>query len=482
MSAKPSEGPAWDADKTWRALVKLLHFGDRLDFVFFESDSMDTFRAWRDALREHCRSKDQPFREPKAGQGVLDWLEEERARGVTEDAERGEDRPREIYIGTIPQDGSERVVFGRINENRDNLVRSLNGALILAGAGDFVRRLAYAAPSVWAMRTKSFTLQGPPPSAVAAPAKRSNREVGFAAKAASPSPPAAERIPAAAPPSPGAAPLFAASAPPFAVSAQEASDEAFVASPAQVAEDEPMIALDVLVTCAGHDEAAARDLKRRIEAEGFRCAIALDSKGLSEIEAARVVVVLLSSNYAYSKSWDALAQTRMAKEEPARLRAKLVPILLQDAVIPGLMSGLTPLDFRSPDSRAYDHGRLLRMLSGERDLSQGPGLAPARYELSGDASWLTEAPLDWGLREPRALLDLLMDAYPDFAQMKNLASRADILLDTWSSQGGSLRSACANLLDSAARQRKLRPLIDVVLADPGSAAHHHRIRQIIGEG
>ena len=430
MTEKPagSPEPPWDATRTWQSLVRLFGFGDRLDFVFLESGSSETFRAWRDALRAHCRATERPWSEPSPSQKILDWLEAERLRGLDLERAAAAQRPREIYLGTIAQDEDERFVFARINENRDNLVRALNGVLCLAGTGDFVRRLAYAAPSVWAMRTKSFELCGPPPAEVAAASSTAERGL-----------------------------------------------ESLVVKTAKESFD-----FDVLLTAGGHEESAARELRSRLEAEGFRCRVAVDESGLADLERARVVVVLLSPTYAYSSSWEALRGSRLAASRPDDLRARLLPILIGDAVIPGMFQGLTPLDFRSPESRARDYGRLVRALRGERDASEGPGLTQVIPVSSGDTSWLDQVPFPWVHPAARALLDALNAAYPHAEEMLFVLRAAGILTNQ-AVVPASTTDLWRWALELAARQHRVRSLLHRVLADDDVSAYHPPIRRLIEE-
>jgi hypothetical protein len=317
--AAPEAASASPNEQLWRRLVSLIDFGDRLDFALLEFSSPEILRAWSAALRARCAQRGQPWSEAPPGQSVLDWLDAERVRGLGVERALGPKRAREVYLGVIPEGNDERFVFARINENRDNLVRALNGVLCLAGPGDFIRRLAYAAPSIWAMRTETFELRELPPNAVAVPV----------------------------------------------------DDEA----PTQAPEHEaPSFDLDVLISAAPRDEQEATDLLRRLRSDGFSVAIALDGKGHAQLDRARIVVVLLSYSYAYSKAYEALQAQAADPPGAEALSRKLVPLLLSEGSIPGLFRKMSPLDYRSPEARARSYVKLVHSLRGTRVAGSGPGL------------------------------------------------------------------------------------------------------------
>lgn len=317
--AAPEAASASPNEQLWKRLVALLDFGDRLDFALLEYSSPEVLRAWSAALRARCAQRGQPWSEARPGQAVLDWLEAERVRGLGVERALGPKREREVYLGVIPEGNDERFVFARINENRDNLVRALNGVLCLAGPGDFIRRLAYAAPSIWAMRSETFELREPPPAEFAAPVE----------------------------------------------------DEAQAQAPEHEA---PSFDLDVLISAGPRDEQEATDLLRRLSSDGFSVAVALDGKGHAQLDRARIVVVLLSYSYAYSEAWEALQHSPMSQHEPDRLSRKLVPLLLSEGSIPGLFRSTAPLDYRSPEARAKSYVKLVHALRGKRIVGSGPGL------------------------------------------------------------------------------------------------------------
>jgi hypothetical protein len=305
-------------EELWRRLVALFDFGDRLDFALLEFSSPEIFRAWSAALQARCTQRGQPWSEARPGQPMLDWLEAERVRGLGVERALGPKRAREVYLGVIPEGNDERFVFARINENRDNLVRALNGVLCLAGPGDFIRRLAYAAPSIWAMRAETFELRELPPDAVAVPVDSA----------------------------------------PMPISTSK----------------NPSFALDVLISAGARDEQEARDLLQRLAASGFAAALAQERTGHDRLEQARFIVVLLSYSYPHSEAWAALQSSRMAQQKPDRLSRKLVPLLLSEGSIPGMFRNLTPLDYRTPGARAKSYVKLVHALRGERIVGSGPGL------------------------------------------------------------------------------------------------------------
>ncbi|MEZ4300379.1 MAG: toll/interleukin-1 receptor domain-containing protein [Polyangiaceae bacterium] len=428
--ASPSQA-AFDAERTWRGIRQVLDFGDRLDFVFLQFADPTVFEAWRFALRAWAREQGLRWSEPAAADSILDWLEGERRRGVSLEQSGQAERPREVYLGVIPQSDDEGTLFARINENRDNLVRALNGTLCLCGSGDFVRRLAYAAPSIWAMRTRSFDLVGPPPASAPASAAATHLE------------------------SLGATLSMRRS------TVTEAFD------------------LDAFISASPRDEREARSLADRLTGEGLSVRVGTGGKDHEAMERARFVVVLLSREYVYSKAWEAVQNSRLAREQPESLKQRFVPILFGDAAIPGLLRDSTPLDFRTPESRARDTERLLLRLRGERERSAGPGLAPAPPVLSTDTGWLDKVPLDFSHPSVRELLNVLISAYPYVDSVKRIARSAAIPLDHIRTEEG-ISTQWHDLLEQAAVKSRLRPLMDILLRDPDTEGHHPALRRIAG--
>lgn len=425
MEQRPSRpSGSFDAERTWRNLTALFAFGDRLDFVFVDYTSPDLLSLWRRALREHCRERGQRWSQPASGQAFLDWLEAERRRGLEVEKAQGAARPREVYLGAIPEDAKERWVFARINENRDNLVKSLNGVLCLAGLGDFTKRLAYAAPSVWAMKTRSVDLAGPPPSWAHLPREAEDTWPGM--------------------------------------------------------EPEERWDLDVLISAAARDEAKALDMLQRLTAEGIKGVVATDEAGHQALERARLIVLLLSPTYAYSSAWDALRASHLAREHEGELRARIVPVMIGEGPLPGLIRDMTPLDFRTPAAEARNLARLVSALTGEREASTGPGLVPATPMPPGTSAWLDEARFDLSSPHERELHHLLVMAYPDPDAVRRVADFLGIRQELlrWSVP---LRYIWHDVMVLAARQKRARSLVHYVLADPKAAPYHAAIRRVIGE-
>lgn len=427
MAEQPEQRGAspFDAERTWSQCTKLFDFGDRLDFVFLDYTSADVLRAWRRALRAYCDEHGLPWSQPAPRQGFLEWLEGERQRGLVKERQLGARRPREVYLGTIPHNAREGWVLARLNENRDNLVRSLNGVLCLAGEGDFTRRLAFAAPSVWAMKTKTFDLGGPPPSRVLV-----------------------------------------------------AADPSLQTLPGVELEDR--FDLDVLVSAAPRDEAAARDLLQRLAGEGIRGELAMDEKEHSALDRARLVVVLLSSTYVYSTAWDGLRRSRGACEAPGELRSRLIPVMVSDGPVPGLMWDMTPLDFRTPGAMAHNYARLVSALQGEPEASTGPGLPPPVPVPPANSGWLDRARFDLSDPHERELLKQLVAAYPDHEAVRRVMGYLGIREEVadWKAP---LRYTWHTVLVHAAREGRIRELVNYVLSDPGAAPFHAALRKAIGE-
>lgn len=419
-SPKPTT-KSFDADRAWQLLGGIFDFGDRLDFVFLEPSSPEVLGAWRAALRAHCRGKGQPWSEAKPGQSILDWLEGERVRGLALEQAK-QPREREVYFGFIPKDEDEHFVFSRINENRDNLVRTLNGVLCLAGYGDFVRRIAYGSPSIWAMRTSSFELDGPPPPSVRAP--EDEGESGF-----------------------------------------------------ESARVEERFDLDVFVSASPRDERQARTLVQGISDEGLSVKLGVEEADYADVGHARRILVLLSASYAYSTAWERLRNSRFAREEPEKLGRRLVIANLDSGgVTPGMLQAARRFDLSTEDARATSYANLLRVLRGEEEERPAPFLEPASAALR---PWIDEVPFPWSNPSARALRDALVAAYDSVDQARYLALKGGLSLGRVSFHG-AIEPVWNNILEVAATQGILRKLIEVVLQDPNVRAYHRRIRQLTG--
>jgi hypothetical protein len=85
----------------------------------------------------------------------------------------------------------------------------------------------------------------------------------------------------------------------------------------------------------------------------------------------------------------------------------------------------------------------------------------------------------WSRREAAWIHETLARAYPATAQIRHVARCASVDVREWSHGGGS-SGAWASLLDLAARQGKLRRLVEHVLADASVAGFHPRLRAALG--
>lgn len=354
--------------ETWELLETTLELGDGLDYLLIECASPHVRTSVAGALQKLAARMGRPFRVPRPEDDVLSWLDGERAAAASDAALR-EARP--IYFVPVPAD-NEGFVLARLNENRDNLVNDMRGALCLVGLEGLLDRLPPRAPSIWAYRTKTFSIAEPPPGVVAAPEP--------AAAAAPAMPAVVVSSPATAPP-PGAPPaamsppatrhaaVLPASAPPLPAGPPRRETEGLEVARGGA----PGPRYDVHISAAYRDEQTAEDLRRRLEADGIRCSFVKEDEqdrrsGLEGIAAqaaeARFIVPLLSPDYGDSNAWRALEGSREMAEAPDRLRARMLPVLVRDCVPPPFLSEFEPIDFRSPRDRLFGYPILAAAIKG----------------------------------------------------------------------------------------------------------------------
>ncbi|MBK8257025.1 MAG: toll/interleukin-1 receptor domain-containing protein [Polyangiaceae bacterium] len=444
------EWTAEEASRIWDLLTGVIDFGDRLDFVFLELSSSELETAWPAALKTYCTSRDLPIREPEAQANLLDWLEKELARGQELDALQGKERPRSLYIVSLVHLRNERYILARLNENRDRLVSALSGTFCLVGVGDFVRRIANNAPSVWAMRARAFVLGGmPPPNALAiAGGFESAKESGAAVTAlAAPAPPAA---------------------PPSAYELTRG-----VSRHSDAAPDLASGSVEVLMSVAPQDLNRARELQKRLPGKVTLPINAPVDPSL--FNRASLILLLISPAYLESVQWKVLEN---ALEQDRGLQTKLIPLLIVPTPIPGALRSFIPLRLLNSVDDASNLPRLMDTIERlDRDVpSTQQDWAPVG-ELSHVQMQLDDFPLDWNEPGPQQLNRYLALMYPDWQSIKLISQTAGISLDRVGFQQSPL-AAWRDVLESAAQQAKLRKLINCVLSDRAASAIHTKLREL----
>ncbi|MEZ4314403.1 MAG: pentapeptide repeat-containing protein, partial [Polyangiaceae bacterium] len=131
---------------------------------------------------------------------------------------------------------------------------------------------------------------------------------------------------------------------------------------------------DVFLAAAFRDEAAAAEIRSKLEADGVRVLLETESswglpQGLHAMSAAarraRYIVPLFSPDFRDSMVWRALAESTEMQEEPQELRKRMLPVLLGASAWPSFFSGLKPFDFTSPAARDREYSRLLAAVRGD---------------------------------------------------------------------------------------------------------------------
>lgn len=429
---------AADAKRVWRALTGILDFGDRLDFVFLQLSSPDHEPAWKRSLRAYCRAQGLPFREPARGKTFLEWMESERQRGLAIEAREGDQRARSVYFGSLLGENRERFALARVNENRDRLVSALCGTLCLIGSGDFVRRVANGAPSIWAMRTRGFEIGGPPPPHTRTSAPEAAG--GFEAR----------RPAAAAPPSSSPA------------SPTRAADVSLRGAPRPGASTPD---LDVLLSAAPRDLEQAVELEKRLPGSREVTTRAADQTRL--LDRARFVIPLLSPSYLDSEAWADLAR-HLDTDSEGTLRSRLIPVFLADTPVPGALRDMNPLRLRTAQERVRELPRLVRALRGEPESWSASEKLP-----------LDEVPFAWSRPGAQELVETLVHIYPGWSRARLLAEHAGVSLHGVDASQGAF-DFWRELVKAAASQGRLRSLIEQALKDPTIRVFHPRLRTLTG--
>lgn len=444
-----------DALRVWDLLTGLIDFGDRLDFVLLQLPNLSLETPWRGALEEYCGTKNLPFVAPQEKTAPLGWLEEELVVGAQLDSTLGAARPRSVYWVSLVGLKNERFILARLNENRDRLVSALGGAFCLVGVGDFVRRVAHNAPSIWAMRARAFVLDGPPPSGAQGTAEMESA-VDVAPRAADIAPPAA--------PSPAAA------APPPTQRGYESAREGMKKN--ATLPDFAVGSVEVLISACPQDVGRAKEIQTRLPGRVSLPVNPGDAEML--FNRCDLILPLLSPAYLESVEWKILEK---ALERDRNLESKLIPLLIVSTPVPAALRTFTPLRLLNADEEADNVPRLMDTIqrlgrdvpSTQRDRAPPGVLSNVKIQLN--------RPLDWSQSGPEQLTRYLAVVYPDWSTIRAISQLAGISLYSVFFQSSPLL-IWADVLNSASRQSKLRDLVGRVLRDERAAPIHAKLREL----
>jgi hypothetical protein len=302
-------------------------------------------------------SNDEARTPDRHGKDMLEWLSaEQRASAARTPEDREGEQP--VRFVPVPDGPDETFVLHRLNENRDNLRRDLTGTLVLAGGEDFLRRVPGDAPDLWSMREKSFELTPWDPIGAPAPKEEESREVcrsrdGGSRGLFEPAQKGGESGAPLAVPSPSGygGTLYAASKRMGAVRRSGGFHEA--------------PELDAFLSYSFHDEGVAEELRRRLEADGVRCAAADVSADPDPeaLKASRFILVLLSPEWVHS-GWDPFEEAARSASAPPELRGRLIPLQIRRAVVPGFLRQFVPIDWSTAGAREREYPKLLKTLYG----------------------------------------------------------------------------------------------------------------------
>src|SRR5262245_48550976 len=115
-------GPRFE--EVWSDLTTIFELGSQLRFVLVACEDGNTRWTLNRRLHDHCVSHLMEFRTPDLvrARDILAWLSEQQQTGST---------PQMVRFIPVPDGEDETFLLHRLNENRDNLRRDLNGTLVL---------------------------------------------------------------------------------------------------------------------------------------------------------------------------------------------------------------------------------------------------------------------------------------------------------------------------------------------------------------
>jgi WD40 repeat protein len=134
---------------------------------------------------------------------------------------------------------------------------------------------------------------------------------------------------------------------------------------------------DVFISHSSNDRPTARDLARRLRADGLR--VTWDKQNLKQ---ARTLVLLMSA-HAFGSEWATLEGHTLPFRDPADAQRRFVPLLVEDCTPPDAIAQFATIDWRTPSDEAYakllaacrgDQARMV--LGGHTDQVRGVAVTP----------------------------------------------------------------------------------------------------------
>jgi hypothetical protein len=107
----------------------------------------------------------------------------------------------------------------------------------------------------------------------------------------------------------------------------------------------------------------------------------------------------------------------------------------------------------------------------ECERRMGAQMLPGNVSVVQAPRWFEQLPFPWHRPDSMELFHLLASAYSSIESIRALAQRVPISLLEWNA-GGSVGQAWRSLIELASQQAKMGTLLEQVLREPGVAAIH----------
>jgi hypothetical protein len=302
--------PFRSVDDAWDEIVATLELGSGLRFVIAETQDQQAAALLRQRLDEWLLEHGQTLASPADGENVLDWL------SVQQWQSSNEGLPDVVRWLPLPEGYDGKFVLHRLNEGRDNLRRNLRGVIFLVGGPGLVPRLANEAPDLWSVREKVLEIESP---------------------------------------------------------AHDGSIERAAPEMKPMAQPSPEYSYDVFLSYSDHDINTVEKLTHRLERDGikffalskFTSGAPIDNFAAAIMLKCRFLAPLLSPNYMRS-GWTMWELDLWLARHHRALQSGVIPIMIQDTVVPGALRALSYLDGRTQQSMDAAYAKLLRILREAR--------------------------------------------------------------------------------------------------------------------
>ncbi len=300
--------------ETWTLLQTHLELGqavNRPEYFFIECAGEPVRNTLRNRLHDYCEGARRGFLEPLSRKGIpqdpFAWFSSMWSKGTFSNASP-------VIFLPLMADETERYALHRLNEQRDNLLREMKGALCIVGLAGFFRRAPVEAPDLWSLKARALEFFSFAPT----------DEVPRSSKLA--------RLSA---PPPGPYPY------------------------------------DVLLVAHRYDHAFGREVYRRLTRDGVLCLFDETDAPLSEDPIAsmrsRIAmckrVLLVSSPELHAVEWP-LIQSALLGDDEHELRARLVLLIRRPSTLPPALQRIPSLDGRTDDDFERVYPQLCRSLGG----------------------------------------------------------------------------------------------------------------------